>query len=112
MRVHMFQGEDGLYGFTPQDDGGNLPAEYSPWRPLKSVEMVAERTAPRMGVHEAEILAAIKRQGYCITDVGPAQADGAHSPGCSTSAQASELEPISTHESEAREEGHDLVNGG
>jgi hypothetical protein len=51
-------------------------------------------------------LAAIKRQGYCITDVGP------HSLGRSTSAQARELEPISTYESKAQEEGHDLVNGG
>ena len=67
MRVHTFQGEDGLYGFTPQDDGGNLPGEYSPWRPLKSVEMVPDRTAPRIGVQEAEILAA----------VGPAKAEGA-----------------------------------
>jgi hypothetical protein len=69
MRVHMFQGEDGLYGFTPRDDGSNLPAEYSPWRPLKSVKVIPDCTAPRIGANETEVLAAIKRQGYCITDV-------------------------------------------
>ena len=69
MHVHIFQGGDGLYGFTPRDDGGNLPGEYSPWRPLKSVKMVPDRTAPRIGANETEVLAAIKRQGYCITDV-------------------------------------------
>jgi hypothetical protein len=69
MRVHIFQGEDGLYDFTPQDDGRNLPAEYSPWRPFKSVEMFPDRAAKRIGANEAEVLAAIKRQGYCISDV-------------------------------------------
>jgi hypothetical protein len=69
MHVYIFQGGDGLYGFTPQDDGGNLPAEYSPWMPLKSVKIVSDRTAPRIGVSEIEVLTAIKRQGYCITDV-------------------------------------------
>jgi hypothetical protein len=69
MRVHIFQGGDGLYGFTPQGDGGNLPAEYSPWRPLKSVKVIPDRTARRIGVSETEVLAAIQRQDYCITDV-------------------------------------------
>jgi hypothetical protein len=69
MRVHIFQGGDELYGFTPQDNGGNLPAEYSPWRPLKSVEMDPDRSAHRIRLNETEVLAAIKRQGYCITDV-------------------------------------------
>ena len=69
MRLLIFEAADGLYGFTPQADGGNLPAEYKPWTALKSVEMFPNRTTHRIGAKEAEVLAAIKRQGYCITDI-------------------------------------------
>jgi hypothetical protein len=69
MRVHIFQGGDELYGFTAQGDGGNLPAEYSPWRPLKSVEMVPDRTAHRIRVNEAELWRRSSAKVYCITEV-------------------------------------------
>jgi hypothetical protein len=68
MRVNIFQGTGGLYGFTPQANGANLPAENGPWRSFKSVEMFPDHPAHRIGVDETEVLAAIERQGYYITD--------------------------------------------
>jgi hypothetical protein len=67
MRVHIFKGHGvDLYGFTPQAGGGNLPADKGPWARFKSVEMFEDHPGPRIGVDEADVLAAIERQGFYL----------------------------------------------
>ena len=67
-QIHIFQGGDGSYGFTPRAGGDNLPAENGLWRLFKSIMIYPDHPAPRIGVNEDDVLAAIGRQGYYILD--------------------------------------------
>jgi hypothetical protein len=69
MRVHILKGNGrGLYGFTPDPSGANLPADKGPWQAFKSIEIFEEHPVPRIGVYEADVLAGIKRDGYYLMD--------------------------------------------
>jgi hypothetical protein len=69
MRVHILKGNGrGLYGFTPDPSGTNLPAGKGPWQAFKSIEIFEEHPVPRIGVYEADVLAGIKRDGYYLMD--------------------------------------------
>ena len=67
MRVHVFSGSGGVYGFTPEAFGNNLPQDQGPWRPFKAVMMYREYPANRIGVAETDGLDVIQRDGYYVT---------------------------------------------
>jgi hypothetical protein len=70
MRVYIFKGrEDHLYGFTPEQSGNNLPVEKGPWRLFKSIEIIEENPAPRIGVNETDILTGIRSDEYYLKDL-------------------------------------------
>jgi hypothetical protein len=71
MDVHIFksQSEGDLYGFTPEPSGDNLPADRGPWAPWSdrgSIQIFEDHPRPRIGINEADILAAIKSQGFYL----------------------------------------------
>jgi hypothetical protein len=68
MRVHIFKAAGNLFGFTREATGDNLPADRGPWTPFKSIEIVEDHPAPRIGVNEADIIGGIENQGFYLTD--------------------------------------------
>jgi hypothetical protein len=68
VRVHVFKAPNDLYGFTEDLTGANLPADRGPWTSFKSIEVYEHHPAPRIGVHESDVLFDIKQQGYHLTN--------------------------------------------
>jgi hypothetical protein len=66
MEVHAFRGQGRVFGFTKDATGANLPGQYGPWSPFKTLEM--DRGEPRPGVNIDECLDDIEKYGFHITD--------------------------------------------
>jgi hypothetical protein len=63
MRVFMFQSgaNQNVFGFTRDENGGNLPAEFEPWRRTGS-------QALPVGTHPRDpLVQALDARGYYIT---------------------------------------------
>jgi hypothetical protein len=66
MQVHLFRGAGRIFGFTGDASGANLPAQFAPWAPFKSVEMKSGEAMP--GVEVADCLADLEAFGVHVTD--------------------------------------------
>lgn len=66
MLVHIFRGPGRVFGFTGDEGGTNLPAQFAPWTSFKSVELSRDTVTP--GVNANDCLADIERFGFHITD--------------------------------------------
>jgi hypothetical protein len=66
MQVYLFRGPGRVFGVTGDPTGANLPSQYAPWNPFKTVEM--SRDEPMPGVNTTECLDDIERFGYHLTD--------------------------------------------
>jgi hypothetical protein len=70
VRIYIFGGRNGRYGFTPEQDGSNLPNDLGPWQPyqrLISIEVFREYPTNRKFVEERDIIISVDAQGYYIT---------------------------------------------
>jgi len=70
MKVYLFNSEKhrNMYGFTPDQTGGNLPKEFGPWSKFKELD-VNPGEPPRAGVKTEDILDGIKRDGFHLARV-------------------------------------------
>jgi hypothetical protein len=66
MQVHLFRGPGRVFGFTGDQSGANLPAQFAPWAPFKTVEMTEGEAMP--GVVVDECLADLAAFGVHVTD--------------------------------------------
>ncbi|HMJ92760.1 MAG TPA: hypothetical protein VK472_01540 [Allosphingosinicella sp.] len=66
MQVQIFRGAGRVFGCTGDPAGANLPSDYGPWAPFKSVEMIAGEPMP--GVNVDECLADLDAHGFHLTD--------------------------------------------
>jgi hypothetical protein len=66
MEVFIFKGV-GVHGFTSDQTGKNLPAEFGPWNFIRSEAMNAGE-GPRIGVNTDDCLVDIERKGFHISD--------------------------------------------
>jgi hypothetical protein len=66
MLVYAFRGPGRVFGFTADETGANLPAQFAPWTAFKSVELT-KGTAAR-GVDADECLNDLEARGFHITD--------------------------------------------
>jgi hypothetical protein len=67
MQVYVFKSDSDLYGFTAESSGGNLPADKGPWTLFQERAMFKDSPLPRIGVNEADVVAAIDSQGFYLT---------------------------------------------
>lgn len=69
MRAYIFQSEKDadVVGFTPQRDGGNLPAEFGPWQALGGGQAIqtGEHLAGVNGGGDA-VQVGIQRDGFFL----------------------------------------------
>jgi hypothetical protein len=66
MQVHIFRGPGRVFGVTQVQGGENLPSQFAPWTPFKTIELT--RDAPTPGLNAAECLDDLERYGFHITD--------------------------------------------
>jgi hypothetical protein len=66
MQVHIFRGVGRVFGFTRDDDGGNLPAPYGPWTAFKSFDLNRGDTQTNFDVRAC--LDDIEQFGFHLTD--------------------------------------------
>ena len=66
MQVYAFRGPGRVFGFTTDPSGSNLPAQYAPWTPFKTIEMQEGERVP--GVDVADCLRDIGARGVHVTD--------------------------------------------
>lgn len=66
MQVHLFRGPGRVFGMTADQSGANLPKQFAPWAPFKSVEMRKGESMP--GVVVDECLADLETYGVHVTD--------------------------------------------
>jgi hypothetical protein len=66
MLVHIFRGTGRVFGVTEDANGANLPSQYGPWTPFKTLEM--NRHEPIPGVNTSECLDDIQKYGLHVTD--------------------------------------------
>jgi hypothetical protein len=66
MLVHIFRGTGRVFGVTEDANGTNLPSQYGPWTPFKTLEM--NRNEPIPGVNTSECLDDIQKYGLHVTD--------------------------------------------
>lgn len=66
MRVHTFRGTGRVFGFTEDATGANLPSQYGPWAPFKTLDM--NRGESNASVDINECLDDIAKHGFHITD--------------------------------------------
>jgi NTE family protein len=64
-RVHVFRGQDRVFGFTLDEQGTNLPREYGPWTTFKTIELYNDE--PYLGVDVTDCLGDISKHGFHIT---------------------------------------------
>jgi hypothetical protein len=67
MEVHIFRGPGRVFGFTEEPAGANLPSQFAPWNPFKTISLSRDG-APTPGVNAAECLDDIEKHGFHITD--------------------------------------------
>ena len=66
MLVYIFRGPGRVFGFTANETGANLPANFAPWIPFKSVNLNRDVETP--GVDANDCLNDIEKRGFHITD--------------------------------------------
>ena len=66
MRVYAFRGTGRVFGFTEDEAGANLPAQYGPWAAFKSLELT--RGNAQIGVNVNDCLDDIEAHGFHLTD--------------------------------------------
>ena len=63
--VHVLRGQDRVFGFTLDDQGTNLPLQYGPWTPFKTIEL--HHDEPYQGVDVSACLDDISKYGFHLT---------------------------------------------
>jgi hypothetical protein len=66
MQVHIFRGLGRVFGFTGDNAGGNLPAQYGPWAAFKSFDLHRGDVQTNFDVNEC--LDDIEQFGLHLTD--------------------------------------------
>jgi len=66
MKVHIFRGLGRVFGFTGDNAGGNLPAQYGPWAAFKSFDLHRGDVQTNFDVNEC--LDDIEQLGFHLTD--------------------------------------------
>lgn len=64
-RVHVLRGQDRVFGFTLDEQGTNLPRQYGPWIPFKTIEL--HHDEPYQGVDVGVCLDDISKHGFHLT---------------------------------------------
>src|ERR1700677_4181368 len=64
-RVHVLRGQDRVFGFTLDEQGTNLPLQYGPWTPFKTIEL--HHDEPYQGVDVGACLEDISKYGFHLT---------------------------------------------
>jgi len=67
MLIHIFRGAGRVFGFTEDASGTNLPLQYGPWTPFKTLELNRD-AEPTPGVNISECLDDIQKYGLYVTD--------------------------------------------
>jgi hypothetical protein len=60
MHVHIFRGPGRVFGFTENATVANLPSQYGPWSPFKSITLTRDGE-PTPGVDTRECLNDIEK---------------------------------------------------
>lgn len=63
--VHVFRGQERVFGFTLDQQGVNLPARYGPWTTFKTIEL--HHDEPYQGVDVTPCLDDISQHGFHLT---------------------------------------------
>ncbi|MFC0305180.1 hypothetical protein ACFSTI_20740 [Rhizorhabdus histidinilytica] len=63
MQIYIFAGKGGIYGFTPDETGANLPKDYGVWTHHSTIGMQRGESS-RIVVNTDECLNNIATQGY------------------------------------------------
>jgi hypothetical protein len=66
MQVHIFRGPGRIFGFTAQNDGSNLPAQYAPWAAFRTLDVA--RGTHQVSFDVNECLDDIEKHGFHLTD--------------------------------------------
>jgi len=67
MLVHVFRGTGRVFGVTEDANGANLPSQYGPWTPFKTLDLNrGEESTP--GLNTREGLDDIHKYGLHVTD--------------------------------------------
>jgi hypothetical protein len=66
MHVHAFRGTGRVFGFTMDATGSNLPTQYAPWSPFKTLDLT--RGSELHGVRVDECLDDIDQHGIHLTE--------------------------------------------
>jgi NTE family protein len=64
-KVHVFRGQDRIFGFTPNALGTNLPQLYAPWAIFKAIEL--HNNEPYQGIDVSACLDDISKHGFHLT---------------------------------------------
>src|ERR1700735_5558898 len=64
-KVHVFRGQDRVFGFTFDEQGTNLPRQYGPWTTFKTIELYHDE--PYLGVDASVCLEDISKHGFHLT---------------------------------------------
>jgi len=64
-RMHVLRGQDRVFGFTLDEQGANLPRQYGPWTPFKTIELYHDE--PYLGVDVSACLDDISKYGFHLT---------------------------------------------
>ena len=73
-KIYVFEAsnQNGIYGYTRQEDGSNLPVNYQnrsiTWNASKVLE-VEENEPPRIGLNTKEMLEHINNEGFYINKI-------------------------------------------
>jgi hypothetical protein len=67
MLVHVFRGTGRVFAVTEDANGANLPSQYGPWTPFKTLDLNrGEEATP--GLNTRECLDDIQKYGLHVTD--------------------------------------------
>ena len=67
MLVHIFRGAGRVFGVTKDANGTNLPSQYGPWTPFKTLNLSRDGE-PTPGLNTNECLDDIQKYGLYVTD--------------------------------------------
>jgi hypothetical protein len=70
MQLYLFWSEmdTGVFGFTFNSEGGNLPIEFGPW--LKNDDGQALYSGPGKDIESNKIIKIVQRDGFCLVRNG------------------------------------------
>jgi hypothetical protein len=66
MQVHIFRGPGRIFGVTANNDGSNIPSQYTPWTAFKTLDLTRGRT--QAGIEVNDCLDDIEKYGFHLTD--------------------------------------------